>query len=494
MLSPKSKWSKELVVTLASACKTKTEFRIKHSGAYMWAHKNNFLESICEHMVAPKRENKWSLDNVKLRAKTYSTRNTFRKEDSGAYNWARVNGFLDDVCSHMVGNQSFDFGRVKTIADQYLSRGEFAKNNEAAYRWAIRNNSLTELTSHMSRPKTESKWTLKEAQLAALKCKSKKEFKAKYGGAYSWAYKNSLLDEMCSHMEVIGSQYKRALYVYEFDNNKAYVGLTFNYHERHLSHKRKGPVYKESKNASYKFIKLQNWMEPKLAQAAEIELIEKYYADGWELLNTVKGGGLGGSELKWNNELIRKESLKYKKLKDFRDKSPSAYTIASTSKLLESFTHLERERTFWNLESVKVEGKKYSTRSEFSVNAAGASDWARNNNVFDEVCSHMDYVRKSWDIKSVFNEAEKYKSKSDFQKHSGSAWMWAQRNNMLDQVCQHMHRPKKGSKWDINKVSDIAKQHSTKSDFKRYASGAYQWSRKNNLLDEICNHMQKLKS
>ena len=48
-------------------------------------------------------------------------------------------------------------------------------------------------------------------------------------------------------MEYLGNKFKRCVYVYEFSNNVAYVGLTFNMNSREQQHKKRGPVFQHSK-------------------------------------------------------------------------------------------------------------------------------------------------------------------------------------------------------------------------------------------------------
>ena len=47
---------------------------------------------------------KWTFVNCKKESLIYKTRSTFCKKSNGAYNSARKNGWLDEICNHMKKN------------------------------------------------------------------------------------------------------------------------------------------------------------------------------------------------------------------------------------------------------------------------------------------------------------------------------------------------------------------------------------------------------
>jgi predicted GIY-YIG superfamily endonuclease len=441
-------------------------------------------------MSPPSRKKKWEFKSVAMIAKKFESRNEFRRNEGGAYSWARENNMLEVVCGHMKSLVRFDEESVRKIASACTTRSQFVEANPSAYKWALRKDFSEKVCAHMDIVRT--KWSIVSVLKEAKKYSSRKEFSENVPGAYEHALRNKYLDQACGHMDCIGNRYKRALYAYEFDNGAVYIGLTFNYSRRDSEHRRRGRVFEELNHSNARWIKFDIWLEADQAAIEENALIEQYRADGWRILNKVKGGGLGGSVLTWTESELAKEAKQYNTLKEFRKNSSSAYAIAHQRGVIDFISsHLTRERNFWDLESVKAEAKKYATRSEFSAGTPGAADWARANSNFDDMCVHMEYSRNHWNSETVSNEAKKYKSRSEFKKHSGSAYMWAQRNGLLDDVCSHMLMPTKKSIWTIDNVNEIARKYSSKSEFKKHNSGAYQWARKNRLLDKVCNHMTK---
>ena len=86
---------------------------------------------------------KWDYDTCKKEALKYKTRNEFCKGCSGAYRSSCINGWLDEVCSHMIelmkpkGYWSKENCRKEAL--KYKSRYEFYKGSRSAYSSSMRN-------------------------------------------------------------------------------------------------------------------------------------------------------------------------------------------------------------------------------------------------------------------------------------------------------------------------------------------------------------------
>lgn len=181
-------------------------------------------------------------------------------------------------------------------------------------------------------------WNYELVKAEALKYKTRTEFRDNACGAYKYARVYKVLDNVCSHMEVVGDKYNRFIYTLIFPNvNSIYIGLTYNFKERKDHH---------IKNSSNKYIRnlfenneehIWEFNQNKIPQnevgKIEQDLIKKYRLEGWNVLNISNGGGLGGG-YKWTDETVKLEALKYDNKKDFRIKSSGAYHFASRKKLL----------------------------------------------------------------------------------------------------------------------------------------------------------------
>jgi peptidyl-tRNA hydrolase len=153
----KEKWTKEKCHKVALLCKSRTELVIKYPHAYDSAIRHKWIDEICSHMK--KYDNNprgyWSKEKCHKIALLYNTKKEFENMNRAAYSAAIRHKWIDEICSHM---KKYD-------------------NNPRGY------------------------WMNKEkCHEVALLCKTKKEFREKYGSAIYQSRKNGWMDEICSHM------------------------------------------------------------------------------------------------------------------------------------------------------------------------------------------------------------------------------------------------------------------------------------------------------
>lgn len=96
------------------------------------------------------------------------------------------------------GRGIWNFELVKKEALKYVIRKEFQENSKGAYLYAFRCGILDEICSHMDSGRGI--WNFELTQKEALKYESKKDFERDSCGAYCFAYRNGYLDEVCNHM------------------------------------------------------------------------------------------------------------------------------------------------------------------------------------------------------------------------------------------------------------------------------------------------------
>jgi len=73
-------------------------------------------------------------------------------------------------------------------------------------------------------------YTKEEIIVAASFCKDLEDFKTRYWGIYEFIEGSDQLDKMFSYEPVT---LNRAVYVFEFSNGTAYVGLSYNIQRRY---------------------------------------------------------------------------------------------------------------------------------------------------------------------------------------------------------------------------------------------------------------------
>ena len=339
----------------------------------------------------------WTYDMVKNDALKYKKRNDFNRNSKSAYLAAHRNGWLDEVCSHMKSVNNYTFDKVKLESSKYLTRSEFKKNSLPYY---------------------------------------------------NAAHRNGWLDEVCSHMKPQGSLYKRYVYKVSFDDKSIYIGLTYNFDRRKSEHLISGnsSVHKHIIQTGLKpnFYLLTDLLSIEDAVKIECELISYYKNIGFNILNKVKGGGLGSSNIIWTLDKVKGEALKFNTRNDFKKNSPSPYQIAYRNGWLDEVcSHMRSDRKpkgYWTLDKVKEEALKFNSRKEFERESS-AYQIAYRNGWLDEVCSHMRVDRKPkgyWTLNKVKEEALKFNSRNDFKKNSSSAYYLALSNKCMDDICNHM--------------------------------------------------------
>lgn len=291
----------------------------------------------------------WTIERVRDSAKNFPTRNAFKKGESGAYQAAIRNGWIDQVCGHMTSTQLpfgyWDFDKVESEAKLYTTRNDFRKYSMTAYRVAC-----------------ENKW----------------------------------LDQVCSHMEIQGNIKYRYIYeIADHDRKIVYVGLTYSPKKRKESHER-DPKSSRIVEAFGHDLPLKVISERvSLEEASRLEelYIRHYRVMGYQVLNRAKGGGVGGNYIKWTNDEIAKEALKYENKVAFKEGSRWAYSAALDRGIFDEVcSHMRPLRMpdgYWTTENITNEALKYKTRSEFASKCKKAYFQACKLKILDDVCSHM---------------------------------------------------------------------------------------------------------
>lgn len=190
------------------------------------------------------------------------------------------------------------------------------------------------------------KWTRDECHELSLKYTCKRDFYKDNVNAYTYAYKHKFLDEICSHMIKLGGRYDKCVYVYEFPDNSAYIGITNDMvrrqNDRNCRNFDTVTRYKNENNLIPILKQLTNYINVEDAIALEEEFVNKYKKLGWKVLNKIKTGGIGGEILYWTKERCLEECKKHKSKSEFNMKSKGAYNSARKHGWIpEIYNHLQ---------------------------------------------------------------------------------------------------------------------------------------------------------
>lgn len=118
---------------------------------------------------------------------------------------------------------------------------------------------------------------------------------------------------------------------------------------------------------------------------------------------------------------------------------------------------MRKPRGYWTKEHCHEEALKYNTRLDFDNAPNSAYLISCQNGWIDDICSHMTIRRHSpnhWTKDVCETEALKYKTRGEFLRGS-RAYDISRRNGWLDDVCKHMntnshHLPKMGYAYEFS--------------------------------------------
>lgn len=362
---------------------------------YLYLNKNfNSREIILNNKKKPKPFGYWTYERLVQTAKKYDSKKTFMTAENGAYQIACRKGIIHEICAHMI-----------------------AVNKPHGY-WNIKANCASE----------------------AKKYNSRKEFIEFSNGAYAGALKNGWIDEICSHMKVSGNRFLRAIYVWEFSDKSAYIGLTYNYKTRYQQHIKKGTVARKLKKFNGKFIKLNIFYEPIEAQLQEQLVVEKYRLNGWKILNKVKTGALGSIDSIWDLDGCIFAAHFCDSYKDFHTYFKAAYKAAIRNGwVYEIRKFFDAESMpygyFNNKDNCRTEALQYSRRVDFMKGSPGSYKFAMQNKFLDEICVHMQAGRKpnGYYTKKVCRTLMlECNSRMDFKSKYSTAYAVSVKNGWID--------------------------------------------------------------
>jgi hypothetical protein len=485
---------------------------------------------------------KWTKSECLKAIKKYEFKTDFIKNSPGAYAACKKNSWhLGAIFKLKVKlNRHWTKEEIKALASKCQSRKEFNDKHKGAYLFALRRGWKEEVLKGL--PISFKYWDFNSCWEEAKKYSTKKAFRENSGSAYAHASESKFLDKICGHMEVLGNEYKRMIYAYEFPDNHVYVGLTYNEGKRKYEHsyEKRGPVYKHVERTGLKpvYVKLHDFVSKERAAKLEDRFIKKYRAEGWITLNGVKGGALGGNERywtfekcqeialgynrkedlrwapglgglynaarkngwwdqicshmtggnrKWTKEKVIEAARKCKYVGEFQNKYGAAYRAAKEGNYLAQVqSFLKKKLNYWNDETVFTEAQKYMTIAEFQRGCSGAYQYAQKHGLIQNISGHMRKLTL-WDYELCEKEAKKYKRKIDFMKQSGSCYQHAREKGFLDDICSHMTQK---VRWNDSLCRKEALKYSTRKEFSKKGQGAYGYAFRKRILGKICKHMK----
>ena len=226
---------------------------------------------------------KWSKSDVQKEADKYNRRIDFQKFSNREYSAALRNGWLNEVCTHMVDDRFFwKFDDVMDISKQYHNLSDFYKNSSREYYAALRNGWLIQITSHM---KKKHKWDELSLKNEMLKYDSIADLKKNYPSTCSVIYKR------------LGSKF-----INDFYGTTPKVKWTPELLKKEVQKYNTRLEFLRGSESAYKAAQRQGILQ---------NLIKDMQPD-----------------FQWTEDNVREESKKYKKRSEFKKGSPTAFKYA----------------------------------------------------------------------------------------------------------------------------------------------------------------------
>jgi len=367
----------------------------------------------------------------------------FRKEYPGAYEAAHNNGWLNEVTSHMIRKTSWSRQMCEDEAKKYVRKIDFKKGSPAAYAAAQRLGCLQDITRHMI--VLLKSWNEELCKIEAKKYKTVNEFHEGCKDAYMYAYRHGFLYRICGHMKRVGNHYLRALYVFEFSDKYAYVGLSYNPEKRknaHL-HTKSSPVYKHLKESGVPYVHkvLTDYLDKEKAAIAEIKTINDYSQRGWHMLNKKRGGELGGNTngYKYTLEQLQSEANKYTSRRDFKKGSYNMFQYAEHRKLLNDIcTHMTRlHRGAWSDAEIALVAKECETIGVMQKKYPGAYKAMLKKGISKLIFGVEQKKLKRWSIEMAKNMSKNYHSIQELKENDFSLYSAIKRHKWQKECYSH---------------------------------------------------------
>ena len=492
-------YTEEELIEVAKDYDDLTLFIKEQKRAYLAIQRRGKIDEICGHMKRDVKER--TEEELTAIAKDYDDLTLFKKEQTNVY-WAiQRRGLIDKLCSHMNRHARPDYTdeELIAIAKGYNDLALFRREQRYPYFAIVRRGKIDEMCGHMKRYYAKD-YTDEEIRSIALKCKTKEEFRKKGGGAYMAAHRHGIFDDVCSHMEelrrpkefyskgychVIALGYKtrgefrqgndyayqiafkkgwlddicghmkvavnklsrRLVYVYTFPDGYAYVGLTDDVkrrkyeHLHKLSQRKNSPVFWHIKKTglSYEYKELTDWLDPDTAAEVEDEYIKKYKADGWKMLNRMRGGGLGApSSGKRKDKVIQTIVSQYEYVEDFKEREPEIYKDLCEShqfsKFCSGLKHRKKPRGYWTLEKAVAVMPECDTAAEFKKTYRQAykivKDAGRLDGYYPKPVNH----NFKWTLGNCATAARYCDTKSELRKKHRRAYERLLKEGLLDEL------------------------------------------------------------
>jgi hypothetical protein len=200
-------WTKGKTVGAARGCSTKAEFYNEYGSAYDAACRNDWIKDCYRHIRSSRKPpGFWIEPTIEQVAVKYKTKGEFERQCGSAYTAAIRLGILDKVCRHMKvlkrPNNYWTYERVLHLAKKCRSIKQFVAKYRNAYQAARRKRWLDKIYREVGWTKQTYRLQLTFAEVVqiAKACRSISDFTKRYRQVYEFARKYNWLGDLYNKM------------------------------------------------------------------------------------------------------------------------------------------------------------------------------------------------------------------------------------------------------------------------------------------------------
>ena len=358
-------------------------------------------------------------------------------------------------------------------------------------------------------------WTKERCAEEALKYEHRCDFEKYSKSAYVRAVKEKWIFEICEHMTRIGNKHMRCVYVYEFPDNSAYIGLTYNIEQRQIDRdqNKNDQVTKHKNNTGFEPIRKQltDYINADEAAKLEIYYIDKYKEDGWNVLNVAPGGSLGGGEPKWTYDNCKNTLLKYKYIEDFANENRKMYNSIKRKNWVDLLNLIESKPSEIKIQKEKLEREQQKEKIEIKnvdlnyINhilelASNFYDIELFKKTYNDEYRYVSHYRKFKDLINVINNRRdtitideikvmtiNYKSPTQILRQNRPLYNLIKYRKIESEVLQHTDQYKYNGepKWSKERCIEAAIGCKNRREYSKKFPGAYWMAKKEGWIDEI---------
>lgn len=496
------RWNYETCLEESKKYKTRTEFHDGSNSAYAVACRNKWLDEYIWLEDGNQKRVIWTYESCYQEAKKYKRISDFAKKSPGAYDAAIENKWRDDY-TWLPHAKRWTYEEIFELAKQFEYKVDFYRNNCGAYDTALRNGWIDDFDWFLDGIKRTGekhrKWYYETCYKEALKYKTRGEFGTKSSRAYWIAIQNGWIDDydwlIDKRLDLYNDEID-CVYAYEFPKwHTVYVGRTLI--ERKKDRDREHLYVRNDAVAKFAIrhgievplpIYLEDYLTIKEGVKKECYWIEMYKEQGWHLLNSKKGGSIGGlGKGKWNSKTCLAEAKKYKTIRDFLKNSPYAYQKATKHRWIENYVWLEdnikHRKEYYTYEKCFEIAKKCNSLNEFRKEKYGAYNVAKENNWLDDY-TWLERQFK-WTEETLLEEAKKYKTRSEFSKMKPGAYEYALKHNLLDKCVWFIETQKPPGYWTYERCLEESKKYKYRGDYRTRSLGSYKVAYRKGWIEDF---------